>query len=232
MTVAFAAEKIKVGYFNNEPHISQKADKPAGYLVDFWEKQIAPEMKVEVEWVGPVPPVRLLEMLKGGEINCIALLSKNPEREQLYDYPEKPFQKVIAGLAVPSDSIITKISSPSDLADKKVAFFKNGFIPASIKPVKVSWDFLFGLDWKVQGLNKALLKRVDGVFEPDLTTLKFTVENSPEFKGKFNFVEIPGTESENYSIFSKSDNKKFMDLYNAALTKALSSKSYQSLIAP
>jgi len=210
--VAFALD-IKIGYFDNPPHIFMGKTKVEGVLVDYWEKYAAPSMGITVEWVGPLPPARLFSMLQSGEINSIALLSKNPEREKLYDYPEKPFQDVSAGVAVLHETAAS-ITSIDSLRGLRISFYKDGFISPKLKAVDIKWDFLTATDWKVQGLEKLAAKRVDGVYDPDSTTLIYAVKSNKKFAGLMETVPLKGTESANYSLFSKKDNGAFLKLYN------------------
>ncbi|MFH2058947.1 MAG: transporter substrate-binding domain-containing protein [Pseudomonadota bacterium] len=211
---SFADETIKIGYFNNPPHITYINSAHHGALIDYWEKYLKPEMKVEIEWIGPLPPVRLFMMLEEGKINCIALLSKNEEREKKYDYPEMPFRAVNAGLAVLKKRKIRKIESLDYLKGLKIVFFKDGYIPQNIKNLNLNWEYLFSKSWKIQGLKKLIEGRTDAVFEPDRITFDYELSLEPKFKEKIMVLDIPETESFNYSIFSKKDKGKFLTLYN------------------
>jgi len=218
---AYAKETIKIGFFDNPPHITLKDNKYHGALIDYWENYLKPEMNIDIKWVGPLPPVRLFMMLDKGDLNCIALLSKNEEREKKDDYPAIPFRKVIAGLAVLKERKIKKIESIDYLSGLKIGFFKDGYIPPKMKELKLNWDYLYADTWKIQCLKKLIAKRLDAVFEPDRITFDYELSIEPKFKEKIIILDIPEAESFNYSVFNKKDDGKFLKLYNQAHSKIL-----------
>lgn len=223
-----AKETIKIGYFENKPHIYTDGNKTVGVLAEFWETVLSPKMNVDIEWVGPLPPTRLFLMLDSGEINCIALLSKNSERAEKYDYPEFPFQKVTGGIAILKERNISKIDSLSMISGMSLTFFKEGFIHENVKKLDIPWDFLTSVTWKTQGMEKTLVKRVDGVYEPDITTLQYVINHEPRYAAKIIAVEIPDVNSANYSVFTKKDAGKFLKLYNPIIKTEAS--SYKTML--
>lgn len=215
---AFAQDTITIGYFDDPPHIFTSEGRAQGALVDYWEKEIAGRMGVTVQWLGPFPPGRLFSMLGLGQLNAIALLSKTNQRAALFDYPVLPFQKINAGIAVRLNSPLVGSSLPNSMKNRTVTFFVGGFIPPSVERVAdISWDLLSSNEWKVLGLRKVLNGRAEAVFDPDWTTL-LTTASLPEFQGKFQVLKIPDTAATNYTVFSRKDSSKFLNLYNRAIT--------------
>jgi hypothetical protein len=211
--ITYGKEKIKIGYFENKPHIYFEAGKTKGVLVEYWGEIIAPKMDVEIEWIGPIPMTRLFYMLNIGEINCIALLSKNDEREISYDYPENYFRNVTGGIAVLKSSKLKEVKNYEELENMRITFFKEGYIPKEMKNKKIKWDFLPSVNWKIQGIHKLIYGRTDAVYDPDYTTLIYVKKNNKEI----NIIKLPNSDSQNYSVFSKVDNKKFLKKYNSVI---------------
>ena len=211
-----AAEIIKIAYFNFPPHISFVQDRPAGALVDYWEKYLAPEMAVSIEWVGPLPPVRIFKMLKHGDVNCAAFFAKNSERVSKYDYPLYPFTHMQAAIAVLKAGRIKDIKSVQDLNGLELCFFKDGFIPPEMVDQNIEWDFLYAPSWRTLCLSKLLAKRIDAVFEPDRCALDHELVKESIYRETMVVLNIPGTRTFLYSIFSKADDGQFLSRYNRA----------------
>ena len=230
--IAVAQESIKIGYFDDPPHIFAQDGIAKGALVDFWDKEIADRMGVTVYWLGPFPPGRLFNMLGLGEINAVALLSKTNERAALFDYPVLPFQKICAGIAVLRGSPLVGSSLPYSMTNRTVTFFVGGFVPPSVGKIpNIKWDLLSSNEWKTLGLRKAQLCRTDAVFDPDWTTLQSTT-SLPEFQGKFEVLKMNGAEATNYTVFSRKDSSKFSNLYNRALRSManMSDRTYSTYL--
>ncbi len=115
ITAANGKETIKIGYFKLEPHCMFENNVHGGALIDLWEKHLAPAMDVEIEWQGPLPPNRLFLALKEGELNSIALLAKNDEREKTFDFPKEMFFAMEAGIAMLKEYKLEKINAADDL---------------------------------------------------------------------------------------------------------------------
>lgn len=217
--VSFAKDVFKVGYFDNKPHISLEAKKTVGALAEYLEKEIVPAMDCDIEWVGPIPPARLFAMLESGEINAIALLGKNSEREKLYAYPDVPFLKTSAGIAVLKDAGLTSVTLQNSLSGKTITFFKGGLIAESLKSISITWDFIGATTWKTQGLEKLLVKRTDGVYDAEIYALTYEVNLNPNFKSSITVLPLPQAEVNLYTVFSRVDDNKFVTLYNNAVKK-------------
>jgi polar amino acid transport system substrate-binding protein len=226
---ASGKERIKIGYFKLEPHTVSDANKHSGALIDLWENQLASAMDVEIEWQGPLPPSRLLSALKDGEINAVALLAKNPEREKTFDFPNEMFFAMEAGIAVLKENKLVKINSTEDLFGLNLGFFKEGFIPPGLKNDKIKWDLVSAPDWQQVNFTKLTAGRIDGAFNPENLSLIFEA-NKTGIKDKVKILTIPNTTASLYSVFSKKDNGKFLVKYNQAVAKISLKDKYKELI--
>ena len=110
------AQEMKIGYNHLKIFIEVQEDfnKPSGLLVDYWVA-MAEKMGVSIEWVGPIPPQRIVLYLKQNKIDVAYLASKNKEREAIGFFPEKPITKGQTIICLKKNSSITKIESWSDL---------------------------------------------------------------------------------------------------------------------
>ncbi len=225
----YGKDKIKIGYFKLEPHTISDANKHSGALIDLWENQFAPAMDVEIEWQGPLPPSRLLAALKDGELNVIALLAKNPEREKMFDFPKEMFFAMEAGVALLKENKLEKINSADDLFGLNLGFFKEGFIPPTLKNDKIKWDLVSAPDWQQVNFTKLTANRIDGAFNPENLSLVYEA-NKTGLKDKVKVLTIPNTAASLYSVFSKKDNGKFLQKYNLVLSQFSLKEKYKELI--
>jgi polar amino acid transport system substrate-binding protein len=226
---AYGKEKIKIGYFKLEPHTISEANKHSGALIELWENQFAPAMDVEIEWQGPLPPSRLFAALKDGEINAIALLAKNPDREKTFDFPKEMFFAMEAGIALLKENKLEKINTADDLFGLNLGFFKDGFIPPALKNDKIKWDLVSAPDWQQVNFTKLTGNRIDGAFNPENLSLVYEA-NKTGLKDKIKVLTVPNTSASLYSVFSKKDNGKFLEKYNQALSKFSLKEKYKELI--
>lgn len=64
-TMNVLAETLKVGYFEVRPHFfyNEKTKKPQGAAITYFKNAIK-EMGYDIEWIGPLPFPRMIEMGK------------------------------------------------------------------------------------------------------------------------------------------------------------------------
>lgn len=115
--VSLASEEIKVGYFKWPPLIDCKEGqkKPTGFVVDYYENKIAKKLGGSVRWLGPFPVPRVIMMLKNNDLDMITFLTKNPEREKIMAYPDKPFYIMKPVICVKKEIRIDKLEQWDDL---------------------------------------------------------------------------------------------------------------------
>jgi hypothetical protein len=75
-------EIIRIGFFNLAPQVFIVKDgkSPIGAAVDYWEAYLSPEMRVKIEWVGPVNIRRLMKEAQKSRIDAILVFAKNSDR--------------------------------------------------------------------------------------------------------------------------------------------------------
>lgn len=229
ITPSWAKDKIKIGYFVLEPHAFSENGKHTGACIDIWEKFLAKEMDVEVEWSGPFPPLRLFDLLEVGEINAIVLLAKNDERVKRFDFPNQPFFLMEASIAVLKQNKMDALKSIDDLTGLRLGFFKDGFIPPTMRGDKIKWDLVTSTDWLEVNYKKLFSSRIDGVFNPEsLANIYLAKKNG--VLDKVNILTIPTTGAELYSVFSKKDKGRFMEKYNKAIFAVKLKEKYRPIV--
>jgi hypothetical protein len=187
-------------------------------------------MNVEIEWRGPLPPVRLFQMLSNGEINVIALLASNEARVKEYDYPKEYFFTMEAGIALAKDNKLDKVNGVEDIINLKLGFFKDGVIAPAMCDKRIQWDLISTTDWQAMNLNKVLLGRIDAAYNPESKSLIYESEKMG-VKDKFRVLIIPGVTGDLYSVFSKKDNGKYLALYNDLLKNLRLKETYKELLS-
>ncbi|QTA82202.1 putative ABC transporter, solute-binding protein family 3 [Desulfonema limicola] len=120
------AKTIKMAVFKLEPFMMEdpKSKEVVGVTIDYWKEFIAPEMGVNVEVVGIYPILRATEMLKNGEVDVVSQLTKIPEREVDFLYPDTALTTIISCLVVLKDSPLQEVNKSEDLFGKTIGFIK------------------------------------------------------------------------------------------------------------
>ena len=106
-------ENVKMAVFMLDPFMMEedaKSKKVVGVTIDYWKAFIAPEMGVDFEVAGIYPVLRATQMLKDGEVDVVSQLTKIPEREAEFLYPETPLTSIISCLVVPKDSPLKEVN--------------------------------------------------------------------------------------------------------------------------
>jgi len=114
-------EEIKVAYFDFPPLVisgTDKDQKPTGSMVNYYEK-MAKHLGMSVKWIGPMPAPRAIYFAKKNEVDAVIFLTKNPDREKIVLYPEKPVYIMTPVVCLRKESKLNKVDSWSDLISDK-----------------------------------------------------------------------------------------------------------------
>ncbi len=107
VSVSAFGETVRVAYFITSPHviIEEGTEKPGGACVELFEKIIAPEMGVTVQWEPDASSIpRQLDQLEKGKVDIGLVFAKNEERMKILNYPKNPY-------FIPSHTCFFKVSS-------------------------------------------------------------------------------------------------------------------------
>jgi polar amino acid transport system substrate-binding protein len=216
-----AINTIKLGYWVDEPQIFVNGaldNHPKGALVDYWEKYIAPQMDVAIEWVGPLSLNRLQNSLDEGSIDASVLLAKNPERAQKFLFPSSSFTEMQPGLALLKSNPLNKIEKVADISNLKIGYMTGGVITPFMKDPSFKLDLITSNDHLFQNMQKLLTGRIDAVYHPELIIMKYVFSKHSDINN-FRFLPLPEPSISLYSVFSKKANPEFIKKYEVANEK-------------
>ena len=224
-------EIIRIGFFMLAPQVFIEKDgkPPIGAAVDYWEEYLAPEMKVNVEWVGPVNIRRLTKEALKGRIDAILVFAKNPERLKNFDFPDHSYTQMVAGLAFRKDHPLDKITSVEDLKGTVIGFHVDAIIPPVMRVDFIKWKWNYEPNWKEQNFALAIRKRIDAAFDAMSISLEYEAIQLG-FADQLKILQVPGTELKNYTAFPKSGNGYFLKKYNAAHNKLRKEVDYDDIV--
>ena len=230
--MSFAAGKtLKVGYFRLEPHlIPKEGSEPTGAAIEYLKKHIAPEMGVDIEYVGPLALPRLLASLEDGSIDAAVLLAKNPERIAKFAFPSQHFNEMVSAYVVLNESSLKSVTAPKDLYGITVGVGDGVFVHPSLRDDKIKTDKAVGADFLMTNLKKLEAKRVDAVYNGDRDSSVYQVKLM-NLTGKVRVIEVPNTKVGMFTAFSKK-NADLVPRYEAALKKVMVKTTYNTLLAP
>jgi ABC-type amino acid transport substrate-binding protein len=216
------AETIKIGYFSHKPHqyLSDTSTKPRGATISYFEA-VAAKMGYEVEWVGPLPFLRLLDYLKDGTLDGAAVLAMAnlPELQDFVYYGDKPYYAAQAIFVVRQENPLAQITSIHDVEGYRVGWLANvtpsQFVQDNLAHLRM--DYLIPGDtmWE-QSLKKLLLGRIDAIHELDAYTLPFAATQM-HLADQIKILPLPEPPQPVYVGFSRQSpkGKLLAEQYNA-----------------
>lgn len=204
-----AAEKVRIGTFMLPPFMMEVgADKkPGGAAIDYWEKYIAPKMNAEVEAFGPFPILRVTKMLEDGQIDVITNMTKIPQRETIFIYPETNMSEIASCLIVLEESPLKKVTGQKDLLNLRIGFIEGGFIPQLFKHEKIFIEMTANTDFREILFNKLMAKRYDAFLDINYMSLLYYLKGK-EYKNRVRTILLPIEKIKVYSVFQKSERGK------------------------
>jgi hypothetical protein len=209
-------ETIRIGYYQFEPYVifQGKNKAPGGPAGEYWQVYLIPEMKVSVEWVGPLPLLRLLKYFKQGKLDAVLLFPRDEEMAKKYLYPQTPFMTGRPGLSLLKDFPLEKISRKNDMYNLEISYVKGGYLPPLLKSESILIDYTTKEKYLAVNLDKLMKKRVDAVFNLDIITIMFEADKHV-YGDKIKTLLLPVRPIKFYTVFSPSEQgQKILRLYN------------------
>ncbi|MFO6422089.1 transporter substrate-binding domain-containing protein [Motilimonas sp. KMU-193] len=159
------AATVKMGYFNLPPHMYSDSQGAAqGASVNF-VNQIFTQMGYEVEWIGPMPYMRLLHYIEEANIDGMPLMQES-EKEPLFYFPKYPYYRPQPVLIVKKSNPLTEIKSIADIKNYQVGFIAgvelSPFMKAHQDQLKI--EYLSQQNWLELNLLKLKRGRIDAVY--------------------------------------------------------------------
>lgn len=209
---------VNVGFFEIKPHsfLSEQTNEATGASVDYLF-DVAEQLGYELNWKGPYPFPRLVEMLKESTIDCAIVFTRNNEREKILNYPNQPYYHVRPIVAVVADSSLKKVDSIDDIQGFKVGYLAGANQSPIIKNNhdKISLELLSGKNWVEQNIKKLVNGRLDAVYDLNQNTVVYSA-TLMGLQDKIRIITLPEKEMPLYVVFSRSSetSRMFFDDYN------------------
>jgi polar amino acid transport system substrate-binding protein len=204
-----SAETIKMGFFEIKPHLyeDKTSKKPDGASIKFFD-EIASKMGYHVEWIGPLPFLRLIQNLKDGTIDGSVLLTKSNERTDYLYYSDSPYHLVQSIFVLKKDNKLEKITSIDDVKGYSVGCLKGINQTKFVKDNtdKLTLDYLHGDTWASQNLNRLVAGKIDAVYDLNSHTLLFEAKLL-KLDDQIKILSLPEPPVGVYSVFSKKSEK-------------------------
>ncbi len=225
------AKPVKMAGFFLDPFMMVDADSKQsfGVTIDYWKEFIAPEMEVDLEVVGLFPILRALQMLRSGEVDVVSQLTKIPEREAEFLYPETAITSIISCIVVRNDSPLQVVDKSEDLHGMTIGYIYAGYIPEMLKHEKIHLDLVTATDFRNINYKKLMAKRVDALLDINYVSLKYWLA-SKGYLDTVRFIMLPVRPLEVYSIFRDTkEGTALRDAFNVANKKGISEKVFEKI---
>lgn len=226
------AETMRVGYFITSPHviIEPETNKLTGACVEFFEKYIAPEMGITVEWAAGASSIpRLLNQLENHTLDVGLVFAKNAERETILNYPQNPFLTSHTTLAFLKNHPINKIEKPEDIFGLIIGYGNKAHISPFMRNKKIIFDIVSSPDWMDVNLLKLLSGRNDAIFQPESSSLLYYIKKH-KLEDRVKLISLPETVGL-YTTFSKKADKSLTERYDRAFEKINGTELYLQILS-
>jgi len=229
-SASLAKKKVlRIGYFVSPPNIicEGPCKKPKGAVVDLLEDTFS-KGEYKLEW-HKFPFLRLLQSLKVGEIDAIAMLGKTAEREKVFTYPNLAFHQIHAALGIHKEVNLNKIRSAQDIKGWSLSYTSKGLVPNFLKKAEVTWEHIRGIDYLMSGIRMVCLNRVNAVYYPVKESLDYLQKNQST-ASCLKVLKLPTPAESLFTLFSKSSPKKLIQFYEYRTRNILKNKKYSDYI--
>jgi ABC-type amino acid transport substrate-binding protein len=225
-------ETLKIGYFELEPYVINGGEgkTPTGASVEYWEKYIAPKMKVESEWIAPLPMLRLLASLEDGEIDVVIVIAKNPDREKRFLFSENPYLTMKPSLVFLKNNPLSKISKIDDIFGMTIGYQEGAFMPPIMKNDKITIDFAKNTDYKKTNFDKLLAKRIDAILDVNDVSNVYTADKM-KIWNQMKILLLPTDPTSIFTLFAKTDKgARLKASYDAVNNTLYKTKTFENLL--
>ena len=202
---ASAADVVKIGFHGLKPHcfVEEGTGKAKGAAV-LLTSALWADAGYMVEWVGPLPFPRLVDMLKEGSLDGALPLVKNSDREEFAYFPEKPLLVTYPSFTVLKTNRLEAIDTIADVKGFRIGFLKGedqtGFLANNASSLTI--ELLPGEDWISQSLKKLIAGRLDAVYDLNAWSVPFEAKLAGIFN-KIKVIKVPGALGAQYIVISK-----------------------------
>ncbi|WP_186644247.1 substrate-binding periplasmic protein [Fluviispira vulneris] len=201
---------LRIGFFNNRPftYLDGKTGKETGIIIDLLRKKILKFDKYNLSFQ-QYPLSRVLKEVSLGNLDIVAILGKNPEREKLIDFSINPIYTTDNYAMVLKTSKLNNITSVADLKDETIGIVQNSayceFITTNKKLLRI--DETANENFIPILVNKLIHKRITVAYAFLPEALYFEAK-SMGFISSIKMVKVPSKKVSVYMAFAKNFNKK------------------------
>ena len=218
--IPLSGETFRMAVFQLEPFMMEDPEtgEITGIAVEYWRDYIMPRTGHELEVIGLFPILRVQNMLEKGEIDVIPLMTKIPEREKKFLYPDNNLTEIISCLIVKKLSPIKEIHTADDMFGMTIGFLESAYIPPMMVNDNINFELVSFEDYRRVNLNKLLANRVDAQLDINYISLMYYLKQN-SFLDKVRIIMLPVEREPVYSIFTRNERGKILrdafSLFNA-----------------
>ena len=212
------AESIRVGYFNVPPHVIEEEGAVTGACVDFFKKEIVPQMGVTVIWAKTAMSIpRLLAELRKKRLDVVLVMAKNAEREKISYYPEVPFMESGPVLALLKDHPLKKVSNLDDILALTIGYGKGAYLSPFMRDERIKYIKISRPNWIEINFKRIVNGRIDAFYLPEFPTMLYLAKKY-NTEDDIKIISLPET-TKLYTIFSRNLNQDLVKRYEQAFRK-------------
>lgn len=214
--VPLGADTVRMAVFQLDPFMMEGDKEPDGITVEYWRRFLAPRIGVDLVVLGPFPIKRAELMLERGEVDVVSQLTRIPERERRFVYPETPLTRIASCIAVLPDSPIVAADSREAFFDKRIGFIESAYIPPFLVHPRISIDLITHQDYRRMNLNKLFAGHVDVVLDINYMSFMYYLRQYG-YVSHLRIMMLPGEPVEVYSIFRNDERgRRLASLFDRA----------------
>lgn len=225
-----AAETLRMAVFQLEPFMMETAPgKLGGVTIEYWRRYIAPKLGVDLEVVGPFPIPRVVKMLENGEVDTIANMTKIPEREAIFIYPQTHLATISTCVMVRADDPLSSARSPSDFYGRKIGFTEDSYLPPFMIDDRIALELVSSADYRRMNLNKLFAGRIDGVLDLNYVSFRYYLRKNG-LESKVKTLLLPVEKVKVYSLFRKTkEGRALSEAFDRANREGLAAGVFESI---
>ncbi len=225
-----AVPVINVGVFTVAPFIVANAgEAPQGVLVDFFNREIAPRMGVQFNWLPPVTVARLEQNLARGTVAFTPILTITPARNAAkIRFAGINYIHFEPCIAVLPEHRLNAIRKASDLAGMSIGWVQSAAKPEFLNDPNIKFDLIGSVDWERVNMDKLRLGRIQGAFFSDQFTPRYyAAQNGAKVK----LLKLPTPGVSLYGAFSPDTPLLVVRNYEHAAKEAFADGRWEAYLA-
>ncbi|WP_319478442.1 transporter substrate-binding domain-containing protein [Marispirochaeta aestuarii] len=226
-----SAETVKMAVFRLEPFMMyDDSGGVTGIAVEYWRQYIAPRMGVELDVLGVFPIVRALALLESGEIDIIPNMTKIPEREEKFLFPETILAQIDSCLIVRPESPVSSITKPADLYGMTIGFLDAAYIPPMFIDERIKLELVQHQDYRQINLNKLWAGRLDGVLDINYISMIYYL-NQKGYRERVKVIPLPTEAVHVYTVFRNTEKGRALrNRYDTVNAKGLEQGIFEKMV--